>query len=77
MRHADFLAYPVFEQVLPGFSGLDVAADAHDGFVWMNRYTLHFLDAHLRNSRHGERFMARPADAHGMPRGLLTVERLQ
>jgi hypothetical protein len=40
MRHADLLAYPAFEQVLPGFSGLDVAADAHDGFVWMNRYTL-------------------------------------
>jgi dienelactone hydrolase len=77
MRHADFLAYPAFEQVVPGFSRLDVAADAHDGFVWMNRYTLHFLDAHLRNSRHGERFMARPAEAHGVPRGLLTIERLQ
>jgi dienelactone hydrolase len=76
MRHADFLAYPAFEQVLPGFSGPDVAADAHDGFVWVNRYTLHFLDAHLRNSKHGARFMAREADASGVPHGLLTMERL-
>jgi hypothetical protein len=76
MRHADFLAYPAFERVLPGFSGPDVAADAHEGFVWVNRYTLHFLDAHLRNSKHGARFMARAADAQGTPRGLLTIERL-
>jgi dienelactone hydrolase len=77
MRHADFLSYPAFEQVVPGFSGPDVAADAHEGFDWVNRYTLHFLDAHLRNSKHGERFMARAADAQGMARGLLTIERLQ
>jgi predicted esterase len=77
MRHADFLSYPSFEQVLPGFSGPDVAADAHEGFVWVSRYTLHFLDAHLRNSKHGARFVARAADAQGMPRGLMTIERLQ
>jgi hypothetical protein len=76
MRHIDFLAYPSFEQLLPGFSGTDVAADAQPGFVWVNRYTLHFLDAHMRNSKHGARFMASTAEARGVPPGLMTIERL-
>lgn len=46
-------SYPAFEQVVPGFSGPEVAANAHEGFVWVNRYTLHFMDAHLRTSKHG------------------------
>ena len=76
MRHADFLAYPAFEQVAPGFTGADVAASAHAGFVWVNRYTLHFLDAYLRSSRHGERFMRGTAESHGVPSGLMSIERL-
>lgn len=76
MRHIDFLAYPSFEQLLPGFSGQDVAADAQPGFVWVNRYTLHFLDAHLRSSKHGARFMAGTPAARGVPPGLMTIERL-
>jgi dienelactone hydrolase len=76
MRHIDFLAYPSFEQLLPGFSGTDMAADAQPGFVWVNRYTLHFLDAHMRNSKHGVRFMAGTAETQGVPPGLMTIERL-
>ena len=76
MRHIDFLAYPTFEHLLPGFSGTDVAADAQPGFVWVNRYTLHFLDAHMRNSKHGVRFMAGTSEAQGVPPGLMTIERL-
>jgi dienelactone hydrolase len=76
MRHIDFLAYPSFEQQLPGFSGPDVAADAQPGFVWVNRYTLHFLDTHMRGSQHGTRFMAGTAEAQGVPPGLMTIERL-
>jgi dienelactone hydrolase len=76
MRHVDFLAYPSFEHLLPGFSGQDVPADAQAGFVWVNRYTLHFLDAHLRNSKHGARFMAGTPETRGVPPGLMTIERL-
>lgn len=77
MRHSDFLAYPAFEQVVPGFSGADIAAEAHPGFIWVNRYTLHFLDANVRSSRHGERFMTDSAEARGAPPGLMTIERLR
>lgn len=77
MRHADFLAYPAFERVLPGFSGADFVPEAQAGFVWVNRYTLHFLDEHLRASGHGERFISATADSNGVPHGLMTIERLQ
>jgi hypothetical protein len=53
-----------------------VAADAQPGFVWVNRYTLHFLDAQLRNSKHAARFLAGTPETHGVPSGLLTIERL-
>lgn len=76
MRHADFLAYPAFERILPGFSGAEFAPDAHAGFVWVNRYTLHFLDEHLRESGHSERFMSSTAESNGAPPGLMTIERL-
>jgi hypothetical protein len=42
----------------------------------VNRYTLHFLDAHLRNSKHGARFMAGTPETRGVPPGLMTIERL-
>lgn len=76
MRHADFLAYPAFERILPGFSGAEFAPDAHAGFVWVNRYTLHFLDERLRESGHSERFMSSTAESNGAPPGLMTIERL-
>jgi predicted esterase len=76
MRHGDFLAYPAFERSLPGFTGAAVSPDAHAGFVWVNRYTLHFLDIHLRASNHGEAFLATTAEAQGAPDGLMAIERL-
>lgn len=75
MRHGDFLAYPAFDRLAPGFSG-DASADALAGFVWVNRYTLHFLDAWLQRSTHGTRFMAATAESQGAPAGLMTLERL-
>lgn len=76
MRHADFLAHPAFERALPGFTGAAVSPDAHAGFVWVNRYTLHFLDAHLRGSGHGRAFLATTAETQGAPAGLMEIERL-
>jgi hypothetical protein len=75
MRHADFLAYPMFDRIVPGFSG-DASADATAGFIWTTRYTLHFMDAYVQRAVHGTDFLITTPDSHGAPAGLLTIERL-
>jgi hypothetical protein len=77
LRHRDFLAYAAFDRTVPEFSGAPVSPRAHAGFVWVNRYTLHFIDAFLRGSRHGSAFLRTEPAAQGVPSGLLEVERLQ
>jgi hypothetical protein len=77
LRHRDFLAYAAFDRAVPEFSGAPFSGRAHAGFVWVNRYTLHFIDAFLRGSRHGSAFLRTEPTAQGAPSGLLEVERLQ
>jgi hypothetical protein len=76
LRHRDFLAYAAFDRAVPEFSGAPFSARAHTGFVWVNRYALHFIDACLRSSRHGAAFLREDPIAHGVPSDLLQVERL-
>jgi hypothetical protein len=77
MRHQDFLAYPAFDRITDGFSGRDATPDSTAGFTWTNRYVLHFLDAHLRHTRHGASFIETPtAKQKGLPAGLLSLEHI-
>jgi predicted esterase len=77
LRHRDFLAYAAFDRAVPEFSGASFSARAHTGFVWVNRYALHFIDAFLRSSRHGAAFLQAEPTAQGVPSDLLQVERLR
>jgi hypothetical protein len=77
LRHRDFLAYAAFDRAVPEFSGAPLSARAHDGFVWVNRYALHFIDATLRGSPHGAAFLRTDPAAQGVPSGLLEIERLR
>jgi hypothetical protein len=75
LRHADFLATPAFDTLVPRFSG-DSSTDALPGYTWINRYTYRFLDANLNGSRDSRDWLAAEPAAHDVPAGLLTLERL-
>jgi Phospholipid methyltransferase len=67
-----FIGIPL---LLGSWLGLVLAVLFIVGIAWRANASL--PGCHMRNSKHGERFIARAADAHGVPHGLLTIERLQ
>ncbi|HEY7291756.1 MAG TPA: hypothetical protein VH583_18100 [Vicinamibacterales bacterium] len=75
LRHRDFLAYAAFDHAVPQFSGAPFSERVQAGFVWVNRYALHFIDASLRGSRHGAAFLRTDPSAQGVPSGLMEIER--
>ena len=75
LRHADFLASPAFDTLVPRFTG-ESSTDALPGFTWINRYTFRFLDANLNGSPESREWLAADPAAHQLPAGLLTLERL-
>lgn len=77
MRHGDFLANPMFDRIAPHYSGADATADALPGFIWVNRYTLKFLDANLRGDSAAARWLAQSPETHAVPAGLFTIENLK
>jgi hypothetical protein len=57
------------------FPGL--LADGKDvglAFEWMARYTLYFLDWHLKLGDHGRYFIQNHPESHNMPEGLVTFD---
>ena len=76
MRHRDFLSYPAFDRVAARFSGNDARPEGHEGFVWLNRYTLHYLDAHLSHTPHGIEFLNSSPERLGPASASISIERL-
>ena len=53
----------------------DAAPAVTRAFSIWNRYTLAFLDAHLKSDAEAKRFLARPPAENGAPSGFLTLSR--
>lgn len=75
MRHADFVNQGMLEHFVPGIQGKP-SADTKTGFEWVCRYTLHFLNAYLKNDGPSLSFLENPPDTVGVPKGVLSIERL-
>jgi tetratricopeptide (TPR) repeat protein len=73
LDHLDFQSVG-FALTLAGARTEAAPAIARAFSIW-NRYTLAFLDAHLKGDAEAKRFLARPPAENGVPAGFLTVSR--
>jgi hypothetical protein len=74
MRHADFLAYGVFEKFVPGIRGT-TTLDTYTAFTFVSRYSLYFLDYFLKHDKKALQRLTREPARNGVPARMLTVAR--
>lgn len=67
-----FLNYGMFERFVPGIIGKP-PGDTKAGFEWGSRYTLNFLQAHLKNDNQSLAFLRNLPSGNSVPQGLLSA----
>jgi hypothetical protein len=75
LRHRDFLAGGALERLMPGAFG-EAPPQASLGFEIVCRYTDQFFEWRLAGSAQAGDYLAAAPETHGVPPGLLTIERL-
>ena len=73
MRHADFTNQGVLEQFIPSTKDKP-PGDSKQGFEWVCRYALRFLNAYLKLENSSLAFVENAPDVNGVPNGVLTAE---
>jgi hypothetical protein len=62
----------VWEKTFPGML-VPSSGDTGQGFEWMARYVLYFLDWQLKMGIHGKSFFDETPEAHGVPTGMMEL----
>lgn len=70
MREFYYLNFGVWEKTIPGILG-PAPGDTREGFEWMARYTLGFLDWHLKTGTQGRTFFDSTPEQNGVPSGMI------
>lgn len=73
MRHADFTNQGMLEHFIPSTKNAP-PGDSKQGFEWMCRYALRFLNLYLKDDLRSLVFLVNVPDANGVPNGVLTAE---
>ena len=73
MRHADFTNQGMLEHFIPGTQNKP-PGDSKEGFEWVCRYALRFLNAYLKLDTRSLAFLDNAPDVNGAPNGTLTAE---
>ena len=73
MRHADFTNQGMLEHFIPSTRDRP-QGDSKQGFEWVCRYALRFLNAYLKIDNSSLVFLENAPDVNGVPNGILTAE---